>query len=250
MPISKNQIKAIQKLHRKKYRDVEGVYLVEGEKMAAEAIRHCASDIREIYASQDWIFQNGGPLNAESLVPEDVLPSELKKISTLQSPNQVLMVMQQREIEMDWSSSGLFLYLDRIQDPGNMGTILSIANWFGLQGVITHNCVEIYNPKVVQASMGAVFHLNFLSLPFDELRSHLPNAPIWVSTLYGKSINELSDANKGIIVIGNESQGVAPEIIEQATQQVTIPSFGESPKESLNAAVATGIICAAFRRGS
>ncbi|NJL74510.1 MAG: RNA methyltransferase [Saprospiraceae bacterium] len=176
---------------------------------------------------------------------------ELKQISQLATPNQVLVVakqfqpkINQHTVNNDWS-----LYLDRIQDPGNMGTILRIADWFGIQHVFcSPDCVELYNSKVIQSSMGAFLRVNMITIEFEALRATFPHLPILGTVVEGgQSIFHYQTTQHGLIVMGNESQGVSAHIHAQASHLITIPSRGGSGMESLNVAVATGIICGTLR---
>jgi len=142
----------------------------------------------------------------------------------------------------------LSLFLDGIQDPGNMGTILRIADWFGIAHVFCANgCVDVYNSKVVQSSMGAFLRVKAIPSSYEAIKADFPTLPSYATTLHGANVftNELT--SNGLIMIGNEGKGLSEALIHAANHRITIPSFSESGAESLNAGVATGIICAAFR---
>jgi TrmH family RNA methyltransferase len=177
----------------------------------------------------------------------EVNESELKKISTLTTPNQVLMVVKQPSFELDFQAirSDLSLYLDGIQDPGNMGTILRIADWFGIPYIFcSDTCVDIFNPKVVQATMGAFLRIKSKEIDLKELIE--ATTPVYGALLEGENLFQTERSKHGIIVIGNEGRGISDEVRALINRPILIPPHGVGA-ESLNAAVATGIICAVFR---
>jgi TrmH family RNA methyltransferase len=163
----------------------------------------------------------------------------LERLSQLQTPNQVIAVIKKPASQQPDASS-FTLYLDTIQDPGNFGTIVRIADWFGIKNIVcSAGCVDLYNPKVVQSTMASIARVNVY---YDEEGAWLKNQnlSVYAATLDGASLYDHSKTNKGILIIGNESKGISKEILDYATEQITIPKKGEA--ESLNAAVATGII--------
>lgn len=250
-PISKNKIKYIQSLHRKKGRVQASVFLVEGEKMVAELLHRHKENVLEIFALEDWIEAHEQLLERFQRQIYKVSTAELKKISTFTTPNRVLVVARQFSASYQNSdiTDNLSLYLDGIQDPGNMGTILRIADWFGIPYVFcSEHTVEVYNPKVVQASMGAIFRIKTIAKNLLELKKDCPNLPIYGTVLKGDDIFKTPLSSKGMIVIGNEGGGISEEIQAILTHRITIPSFATNGAESLNAGVATGIVCAMFRK--
>ena len=244
--ISKSKIKFIQSLHRKKNRKQEKLFLIEGDKMAREALNYAG--IREVYALQSWIDKNQAVLRSIETQVAVVSERELKAISTLKTPNQVLLVAQQPEAnEIDSSIEGYCLYLDQIQDPGNMGTILRTADWYGISRVFcSQGCADVYNPKVVQASMGAILRIPVDYCSLSVLTNLHPDLVVYGTLLEGENLYELKPEENGLIVIGNEGKGISSENIELLQHGVTIPRGKGGKAESLNAAVATGIICAYF----
>ena len=243
-------MKYIQSLHRKKYREQAAVFLVEGEKMALELLQQDKIEIVEIFALEDWVEKQALLLKKYQSIVNKITARDLKKISTLNAPNQVLLIAQQANFVLDKEeiNKGLSLYLDAIRDPGNMGTILRIADWFGIAYIFcSADCVEVFNPKVVQASMGAIFRVPIGVVDFNHLKNHYLNVPIYGMVLDGEDIFKTSFTDSGLIVIGNESRGISTNIQQQLDKKLTIPAFGKSGSESLNAGVATGIVCAAFR---
>lgn len=234
--LSKNEVKYIQSLGHKKSRDAEGLFIAEGPKLVQELISG-NFEIVKGYGLPEWLEKN--KVATESIT--EINQSELERISNLRTPNEVLIVAKQKVVTYEPSTvQNLILVLDGIQDPGNMGTIIRIADWFGISQIVaSENCVELYNPKVVQATMGSICRVNLWYKNIEHwLRS--VHVPVYGALLKGKSIYDIEKVEEGILVIGNESQGISMEMIPMINEPVTIPKFGGA--ESLNAAVATGII--------
>ena len=235
--ITKNQVKYIQSLGQKKWRDSEQVFIAEGPKLVNELLIATNCKIIQLYALKEWIDQVKPDIEVT-----EVTTDELQKVSQLTTPNQVLVIAE----KIKWESGAIIkgnisLALDEIQDPGNMGTIIRLADWFGVKNIFcSMNCADSYNPKVVQASMGSITRVR---VGYDDLRLLLENNKdlrIYATGLKGRDVTEMEKLNEGIIVIGNESKGVSDEVLKLANVQLTIPRKGKA--ESLNAAVATGII--------
>lgn len=236
----KQKIKDIQSLGQKKHRDATGAFIAEGPKLAAELLQAAPSSIREIYALADWISENKHL--PEHISVSEITEQELEKISQLATPNKVLLVLDQFATNApSHLKDRITLVLDTIQDPGNMGTIIRLADWFGIaQIVCSADSADIYNPKVVQSTMGSIARVNVY---YTELSDWLPqqkDVRIYAASLAGQDIISLKKIKEGILVIGNESNGISPEIMELANVKITIPRKGNA--ESLNAAIATGII--------
>jgi TrmH family RNA methyltransferase len=233
--ISKNELKYIQSLCQKKQRVAEGVFIAEGPKLAEELL---ASDYKLVkaYATAEWLAENTA---GKGFV--EVTEIELEKMTGLQTANQVILICEQKiqKIIPDLSQK-LSLVLDGIQDPGNLGTIIRIADWFGLTQIIaSEDTVDFYNPKVVQSTMGS-----FIRVPvyYTDITHFLESTklPVYGAMLAGKSIYDIIKPESGILVIGNESKGIREPIQPLINHAITIPRFGGA--ESLNAAVATGIL--------
>jgi TrmH family RNA methyltransferase len=192
-----------------------------------------------IYATQNWIGKNGSYANAENL--ELVTEDELEKISSLQAPKEVVAILKQLpQVIPILAQTDFCLYLDTIQDPGNFGTIIRIADWFGIKYIVcTPGCADAYNSKVIQSSMASIGRVQIY---YDEDGKWLQHqkTKIVAATLQGTSVYNYNKMSSGVLVIGNESKGIRPELISLATEAITIPGRGGA--ESLNAAVATGII--------
>lgn len=235
--ITKNQVKYIQSLGQKKCRDTEQVFIAEGPKLVNELLMAENCRMVQVYALKEWI--GNSKTNIEII---EVSADELQKISQLTTANQVLAIAK----KIEWASEpvvkgSISLALDEIQDPGNMGTIIRLADWFGVKNIFCSiDCVDVYNPKVVQASMGSIMRVR---VEYTDLFSWLKDkneAPIYATTLDGRDITKMEKLSEGMIVIGNESKGISEKILELSNIQITIPRKGKA--ESLNAAVATGII--------
>jgi TrmH family RNA methyltransferase len=234
--LSRKESKYIQSLCHKKYREEEGLFIVEGVKMVDELLQSDYT-IKKIYALQDWMASH----NIKNLEIVEVSEAELQSISALQTANKVLAVVEQKRLAVaPVIKNKLTIVLDGIQDPGNLGTIIRIADWFGITQIICSNdTVELYNPKVIQSTMGSFARVNIW---YKELNKFLENAsvPVFGALLNGKNIYEMQKPKEGFLIIGNESKGIRENILRLITQPITIPKKGNA--ESLNAAVATAIL--------
>lgn len=239
--LSQSKIKQIIGLQQKKCRDQEGLFVVEGEKMVLELIEESSTTIEYI------VVLKGTELNCHtSLIIFECNEKILKKCSSLKTPNKMLAVC--KKMSQQSAKSNLIIALDCIQDPGNLGTIMRIADWFGINQLIcSHQTVDCYNSKVVQASMGAIFRVQ---VDYVNLKDYLSKTklPIYVATLKGTSIYKQKFKKEGILLMGNEGNGVSEELLELAKERITIPQFGKA--ESLNVSVATGILVSEFCRNN
>jgi len=250
--LSKSKIKLIHSLNRKKDRDESGIFLVEGIKMVEETLR---SDFNIVLLVCSTKFANQHPeiqFRVKEIIESD--SESIQKASLLQNPQDVLAIVSQNlniKPELNLQNE-LLLALDFIQDPGNLGTILRIADWFGIQTVIcSENTVDVYNPKVVQASMGAIFRVKtwYTSLEAFITKTAIDETPVYGTFLEGKNIYNETLASNGIIVLGNEGNGISPEVARLVSHKIYIPSFSsEKSAESLNVAIAAAICCSEFRR--
>ena len=240
--LSKNEVKYIQSLCHKKLRDEDGVFVAEGPKLVQEII---ASDYEIVkgYATKDWFEKKG----EHSVLISEIASHELEKISSLQTTNQIVVIAKQKISKDEPLLSGnLTLVLDTLQDPGNMGTIIRIADWFGVKQIVaSEHSVDLYNSKVVQATMGSILRVNVWNKSLAEWVPSI-SIPIYGALLNGKSIYDIDSVKEGVLVVGNESKGISKELLSMISQPVTIPKIGDA--ESLNAAVATGIILSHFRK--
>ena len=235
--LTKKEIKDIQSLSRKKFRDELKLFLAEGPKIVKELALLIPGKIDHIYATEEWINEYKDLQNTIQVTA--IKDFELEKISQLQTPNQALALIRQLDSEVPDAVS-FTLYLDGIQDPGNFGTIIRLADWFGIKDVVCGpGCADPYNPKVVQSTMASIARVNIYEDKMDEWLKK-QEVPVYAATLHGRSLYEHSRVSKGILVIGNESKGIRQEIISLAKNEITIPKKGGA--ECLNAAIATGII--------
>jgi TrmH family RNA methyltransferase len=233
--LNKNEIKDIQSLSQKKVRDDLKLFIAEGPKIVADLLHVMPQGISRLYATKTWLSEH--PHSGVAVT--EVSEKELERISQLQTPNQVLAVLKQSQ-QTEPGTDTLVLYLDTIQDPGNLGTIIRIADWFHVPHIVcSTGCADMYNPKVVQSSMASIARVHVY---YDEAGSWLAgkHVSVYAATLDGKSLAGHEKISKGILIIGNESKGIRAEILKYATEKITIPRKGGA--ESLNAAVATGII--------
>ena len=236
--LSKNDIKEIRSLGQKKFRDERGLFVVEGEKLVEEALR------------------SGFEVVAHYRI-EDIGEEAMARISQLTHPSPALAIVRQpAPAPLSIAPDELILALDGIRDPGNLGTILRIADWFGIRQVLaSEDTVELYNPKVVQATMGAVFRVrvHYIDLPAElRFRVQPGMTDVYGTFLEGDNIYDVPLTRGGIIVMGSEAHGISAEVAATVTRKLFIPPFPADAhtSESLNVAVATAITCAEFRRRS
>jgi TrmH family RNA methyltransferase len=235
----KSRVKYIQSLGQKKGRDDEGVFIAEGPKIISELLSSPACTIQAIYAVKEWIDQQPQPLHGIEVM--EVSEDELGKISQLITPNQVIAIIKKFAIPAIHTKNTISLVLDTIQDPGNLGTIIRTADWFGFTQVIcSTGCADLYNPKVVQATMGSIARVKLLYTDLLSWLATQQDIRIYGAALDGMDVSSLQGLTEGIIVIGNESKGISEEIMNLVQEKITIKGKGNA--ESLNAAVATGII--------
>lgn len=243
MSLTRNEIKFIKSLQDKKTREAEKLFVVEGIKPVSELLMHSNFKIKAIYTTRDQAISI-----PDQLPHHRISETELERISGLVSPNVVLAVAEMPEPSEDLPNEDLTLILDEIKDPGNLGTILRTADWFGIQHVTaSFNSVDLFNPKVVQASMGAVFRVNYKTKDLINYLTELKKAGYELvgADLEGVSIYDFKASSKTAIVMGSESHGISPEVKKLLNKSVTIPKFGKT--ESLNVAIATGIILGIIR---
>ena len=246
--ISKNRISQIRKLHAKKFRDESQLFLVEGYK-SVEML--CGSDfeVEEIFATENAIRENENWLKNKEITI--ITTEEMSRISTMQTPPELLAIAQQKTNLPDIPKDSPVLALDHISDPGNLGTIIRTADWFDIQHIVcSPDCVEFYNPKVIQATMGSFTHIHVhkRSLP-EFLKRESANRRILGTFLNGTDIRTLDFQPSDIVVIGNESNGISDEVAKVVTNRITIPSAaqGRETAESLNAAIAAALVMFAWR---
>lgn len=247
MTISKNAIKYLRSLSLKKFRQKYNNFVVEGDKMARELLASAPERLIALYALESWL-KNTGPFPEGKAFA--VSEQELAKISSLNTPNQAVAVasIQETSIDAQILQNGLSLYLDGIQDPGNFGTIMRIADWFGIAYVIcAPSCVDPYNPKAIQASMGAFLRVKVVEQNLESVCRLGPGLPVYGAAMDGANVFSAPISGVGVIVIGNEGNGISAAAERWLTNRIAIPAAAGGGAESLNAAVAAGILCAVFR---
>ncbi|MEX2590548.1 MAG: RNA methyltransferase [Chitinophagales bacterium] len=241
--LSRSQIKHIQSLQRKKYRTLHQQYLIEGPKIVEEAVVFNAPKI-EIFATAMWVNAQEDLLSKYSPVVNIVSDKDLDRISQLKTANQVLALLPIEKAEPRKKLSGLNLMLENIQDPGNLGTIIRCADWFGASAVFcTPDCADLYNPKVLQACMGSNFYVPVYYLEAETLIENA-HVPIYAATVSGENLYNVKPQENVLILIGNESKGLSAALKESCDTEITIPKKGKA--ESLNAANATAVILSYF----
>lgn len=246
--LSNNQRKLINKLNRKKFRKSENLFIAEGEKVLVEAIQSELT-VENVFGSPEFIENH--PDIAGLAFFEEVSEEELRKVSSLSTPNKALGIIKipEHSLSLLQLKKELFLIAESINDPGNLGTMIRIADWFGINNIICSlDTVDAYNPKVVQSAMGSLFrvkvHYTGLSEFLKECREE--QIPVYATSLKGDNIYEYELKSRGGVVMGSESHGLSKETESMADQLLRIPSFGKA--ESLNVASATAIICSEFRK--
>lgn len=249
--ISKAKIKYIRSLEMKKNRTAEGVFVAEGPKVVGDLLATMRP--RLVAGTDEWFYK------ASDIIPDvetiKVSEEELRRISFLQTPQQVLAVFEIPKCHpeaINEAGKKLALALDGVQNPGNLGTIIRIADWFGIENIYcSHDTADAYNPKVVQATMGSIARVNIIYTNLTEMLSPLSdNVPVYGTLLDGNDIYSSELSNHGIIVMGNEGNGISENVRRLVNRRLLIPNFSTSADkaESLNVAIATAITCSEFRR--
>ncbi|MBO6288517.1 MAG: RNA methyltransferase [Prevotella sp.] len=267
MGISKNLQKLIRSLETKKGRRKEGLFVAEGPKVVGD-LMDASAPVRLIATAEWFASQAIQPGSDDIIVTEE----ELRKVSFLQHPQQVMGLFAMEPATSEdcspvseaanraprtahlVSQDNLHIALDGVQDPGNLGTIIRIADWFGIEHIFcSPDTVDVYNPKVVQATMGSIARVHIHYLPLPDLFASLPGGtPVYGTFLDGENLYEQKLSPHGIIVMGNEGNGISPEVAQHINRRLLIPNYppGRETADSLNVAIATAITCAEFRRRS
>ena len=246
--IGKNTIKWVHSLEMKKNRKREHLFVAEGPKVVGDLLAHYRP--RAVFATAEW---NGRASLPSYVTPETVSDDELRRLSFLQHPQQVIAVLEMDDdVSISVSPERLSIVLDGVQDPGNLGTIIRIADWFGIDNIVcSPDTADAYNPKVVQATMGSLARVNVSYTPLLPFLTSLPaDMPIYGTLLDGSDIYASELSSRGIIIMGNEGNGISQEVRALVSKPLLIPNFrqGGDCAESLNVAVATAITCAEFCR--
>ena len=275
--LSINQKKLIRGLSRKKVRSETGLFLAEGDKIVREVLGIPSGEstalaatyrVRAVFATGDWLAESGESIHG-GIETVETKASELRQVSIQQEPNQAIAIveMPDYQIDIDDLSGELSLGLETIQDPGNLGAIIRIADWFGIRDILcSEDCAEMYNPKVIQSTMGSFLRVRVHYLALDEMIVQLKNHPgepgevgsgsgwtvgypVFATGSSGENIYTSSLPDRGMILLGNESRGLSPALLALSDRVLSIPHHdpGMHP-ESLNVAAATAVLCSAFRR--
>ena len=248
--ITQKVIKLVSSLGQKKQRNINELFLAEGNKIVSDFID---SDIKIkwIIATEEWLHKNTIPANIEYLIAST---AQIKKMSQLTTPTEVIAVCHfMKNNSLDKIQNCLAIALDNIQDPGNLGTIIRLADWFGISNIICSNgSADQYNPKVIQATMGAIARVNVhhTNLHSFITKQQKLNTPIYGTFLEGENIYQSNITPNGIVIMGNEGKGISDEIASLVNRKLLIPNFSEhnQKSESLNVSMATGIILSEFKR--
>lgn len=247
MSLSKSKLKYIRSLKDKKHRTEHGTFAAEGNKLITDLLPHIKCQL--LVATPNYLQGIDTSLVEEVI---EVKQDQLDQASFLQNPQQALAVFYQQKSETEINlKEELILALDGVQDPGNLGTIVRVADWYGIKHIVCSNdTADIYNPKVVQATMGAIARVNLQYTDLENFLKESKEYPIYGTLLDGENMYEQHITSNGIIVMGNEGNGIRPEIAKLITKKLFIPNYplGELTSESLNVSIATAIVCAEFRR--
>ncbi|MCU0378174.1 MAG: RNA methyltransferase [Bacteroidales bacterium] len=252
--MTRHQAKMVLSLQKKKVREESSLFVIEGDKVVREYML-AGNRVILLAAKPEWL--DGEPETVTGMADEIVTVSydDLRRISSLKTPHNVLAVaaMKTTDFSAEILADGLTIALEYVQDPGNMGTIIRIAAWFGIKNIIcSADCVDVYNPKVIQATMGAFLHVRVYYVSLDKVLKNAQEAkmPVYGATIDGKSIYDCKLNSHGIILLGNESKGISDGLLQHVTDRITIPG-PEKPLagiESLNVSMAAAIICSEFAR--
>jgi TrmH family RNA methyltransferase len=251
--LTKAELQRLRSLREKKNRETLGLFVVEGEKVVGELLA-AKFPFVEIYATPEWSPWSAAPSEADATTRRiQITPDEMARASHFPTPSSVLAVGKifRPPLNRGALASGLTLALDGVQDAGNVGTLLRVADWFALDRVIlSPNCADLFHQKVINASMGSfarvAVHTLALATVLQDVATRSPATPILGCDLGGDDVHALSPMKNAIVVIGSEGRGLSPEVAAHVTQRITIPRFGGA--ESLNAAIAAAIVCDNLRR--
>jgi TrmH family RNA methyltransferase len=246
--LSKNKIKYIRSLELKKNRKEEHAFVAEGHKLVGDLLGHFPC--RLLVATRAWLERNPKK-DAQEII--EVTQEELTRASLQKAPQEVLAVFEQPTYDMDMSaaSRSLCLALDDVQDPGNLGTIIRLADWFGIEHIYcSQGTVDVYNPKTVQATMGALARVKLHYCHLPAFIESLKDVPVYGTFLDGENMYGKELSAHGLIVMGNEGNGISDEVAQLVNERLYIPNYPpqRETSESLNVAIATSVICAEFRR--
>jgi TrmH family RNA methyltransferase len=244
--LSKNKIHHLTSLQNKKFREQFCEFLLEGDKIVKESLVQKNFRLLEILAVERWVEENAILLGKNKQVDVTIISEkELGRISSLKSPNQVMarLAFSEQVFNLPLAAAGLTIYLDGVQDPGNAGTIIRTAEWFGVKQIVfSPDSVDRFNTKFLQSAMGSIFRVTFLHIDYEIFKKLTLDLPWWGASLSGKSIDEYIPSLPGVLVMGNEGSGIRPEVDKLLDEKLKIPKNNHADTESLNVSVATGIL--------
>lgn len=250
--IGKNKVKQVKSLALKKFRLKEQSFLVEGDKNILEVLKSGIL-VKELFATSEFLTKNTKHIEKAERITETG-SDEIKKASLLKQPQNCIAICElPQPPELPQNLNGFYLYLDGIQDPGNLGTIIRTCDWFGMNYLFcSPDTADVFNPKVIQASMGSFTRVKTIYKPFDALSVHLKKTeiPVYGTFLEGKNIYTENLPENALVILGNEGCGIRNEVADKIRYRINIPSFNpsENRAESLNVAVTAAIICNEFAR--
>jgi TrmH family RNA methyltransferase len=246
--ISKSQIKELRSLHLQKFRQIYNKFIAEGDKVCIEFLRHDKYHVEEAFILDGHENEYQHLLKRLRIHVHSVNKAEMDQISQLKTPSGILLLLRRPdEGQKPDVSKGRTIYLDGIQDPGNVGTIIRLADWFGVERVIrSEDSADFFNPKVVQASMGSMVNVDLHT--FDLAGLDLVGLPVYGTYMTGENVMEYNFSTPGILVLGNEGKGISETLSKLVTQRLTVPGSKDKVADSLNVATAAGIIIAAWGR--
>ena len=248
--ISKSRIKQIQGLHNARSRKEEQLFIAEGEKTVKELLEQLPSGIEEIFATSEFLEKEGALIRKSGVLFSEVKEDELSRISTLKTANKVLAVCRYLDVkeEVGPNDTSISIFLDEIKDPGNFGTLIRLADWFGVAVVFcSHGSCDLYNSKVIQATMGAFIRVKVVYTDLSVVIKENNFKNVYGAVMNGANLYQ-ENLGPGLLVIGNESTGISSENLKLLTRSITIPSHSSNGTESLNAAMAGAIILSEFFR--
>ena len=253
--LTKAKIQLIRSLEHKKFRAQHGLFVVEGDKTVREVLVSPLI-VECVLAKTTWLKQLPDSLCKKDQEIIEINDRELSQISFMKTPNQAMALVRIPDDHLDFDeiTDGLSLFLDEVQDPGNLGTIIRLADWFGIRHVLCgQGCADPYNPKTVQSTMGAIIRVKTYQIDesfFQQLKIHHPDFPVYGTFLNGENLYNAPLTSKAVIVMGNESKGISDGVAKFVNRRLFIPSYppGEPTSESLNVATAAAIVCSEFRR--
>ena len=249
-PLSKSQIKFLNSLKLKKFRETSGQFIVEGDKIIRDLLKNRNTKLYQLIATPSWLSQNDNIPKEKVAEIIEAQPTDLERITSFETAPPVIAVMNISIKEPDFNQIGdaISIGLDTIQDPGNLGTIIRTADWFGIEHIICSlECADCYNPKVVQSSMGALANVSIYYADLEPALGNLieKSVPVYGTFMNGIPIYEIPQASRGMIIFGNEARGISKEYEPYIQYRITIPSSNNSDThvESLNVASAAAIAC-------